>query len=69
MNEVPVPNTEPPVAEAYQLSVPALAVAPKVTVPGSQREPGVVDVTVGVVLTVAITGDLDEVQPEAVAST
>ena len=46
VNEVPVPNDVPPVKSAYQLIVPAEAVAPKVTVPGPQTEPGVVPVMV-----------------------
>jgi hypothetical protein len=69
VNEVPVPNEEPPVLAAYQFSVPALAVAPKATVPTSQRLAGVVVETDGVVFTVAITADLAEVQPVFVAST
>jgi hypothetical protein len=38
VNDVPVPKLVPPVAAAYQLMVPALAVAPKVTVPVPQRQ-------------------------------
>ena len=49
---VPVPIEVPPVGAEYQLIVPALAVASKVTVPVSQREPSVVPVIVGMVLTV-----------------
>ena len=56
VNEVPVPNDEPPVDAAYQFNAPALAVAPRVTVPASQRAPGVVVLMEGVVFTVAITG-------------
>lgn len=52
---VPVPNDVPPVAAAYQLIVPADAVAPSVNVPASQRDAGVVPVIVGSVLTVAVT--------------
>jgi hypothetical protein len=55
VKEVPVPNDEPPVDAAYQLIVPAEAVAPNVTVPVPQREPGVVPVMVGMVLTVMVT--------------
>ena len=70
VKEVPVPNEEPPVDAAYQLIVPADAVAPNVTVPVPQREPGVVPVMVGAVLTVAVTAVLEAVvQPFAVAST
>ena len=69
VNEVPVPNELPPVEEEYQFNVPALVVAPSVTVPASQREAGVELVIVGVVFTVAVTGVLEEEQPVAVAST
>lgn len=47
VNEVPVPKELPPEASAYQLIVPAEAVAPRVTVPDPQREPGKVFVIVG----------------------
>ena len=67
---VPVPSDVPPVDTEYQLIVPALAVAPSVTVPGPHLSPGVVPVIVGMTLTVAITAVLDAVvQPLAVAST
>jgi hypothetical protein len=66
---VPVANEEPPVEAAYQFKIPALAVAPKATVPASQRLPGVVVLTVGVVFTVAMTADRAEVHPVLVAST
>jgi hypothetical protein len=69
LKDVPVPRTEPPVEAAYQFNVPVLAVAPRVTVPASQREEGVVEVMVGVVFTVAITAILAEVHPFSVAST
>ena len=70
VNEVPVPSDVPPVAAAYQFKVPALAVAPKVTVPVPQRLAGVVAVTVGMAFTVAITAVLVAVvQPVLVAST
>ena len=70
VKEVPVPNDEPPVAAAYQLMVPAEAVVPNITVPVPQREPGVVPVMVGEVLTVAVTAVLEAViHPFAVAST
>jgi hypothetical protein len=42
VKEVPVPSESPPVEAAYQLMVPAEAVAPSVTVPGPHREAGVV---------------------------
>ncbi len=70
INEVPVPNDVPPVKAAYQFNVPALAVAPNVTVPVPQTEPGVVPLTVGIALTVATIALLATVvQPLAVAST
>ena len=69
MKLVPVPRDVPPVAAAYQLIVPALAVAPNVTVPVPHLEPGVVPVIVGIALTVAITAVLVAVvQPLIVAS-
>jgi len=49
---VPVPNDEPPVKPAYQLTVPAEAVAPKVTVPVPQFDAEVVPVMVGKTFTV-----------------
>ncbi len=67
---VPVPSDEPPVEAAYQLIVPALAVAPNVTVPVPHLEPGVVLVMVGMALIVAVTDVLVAVvQPVFVAST
>ena len=70
VNEVPVPNDDPPLDAAYQLIVPADAVAPKATVPVPQREPSVVPVIVGVTVTVAVTEVLAAVvQPLSVAST
>ena len=55
VNDVPVPNDEPPVTAAYQFNVPALAVAPKVTVPVPHTEPGVVPLTVGIAFIVITT--------------
>ena len=70
VNDVPVPSDEPPDEAAYQLIVPAEAVAPNVTVPDPHLEPGVVPVMVGIVFTVAVTAVLEAVvQPLAVAST
>jgi hypothetical protein len=69
VNEVPVPRLEPPVLAEYQFKVPALAVAPKTTVPVPQRLPGVVEEIVGVELIVAVTDVLPEVHPPFVAST
>ena len=67
---MPVPSELPPVAAAYQLMVPALAVAPNVTVPVPHLESGVVPVMVGTVFTVAITAVLvSVVHPLSVAST
>ena len=70
MNEIPEPSEAPPVAAAYQLIVPAEAVAPRVTVPDPQTDPGVVPVIVGIALTVAVTAVLAAVvQVPRVAST
>ncbi len=67
---VPVCNDDPPVELLYQLIVPLLALAPKVTIPASHLDNGVVLVIVGVVFTVATIAVLDdEVQPLFVAST
>jgi len=66
----PVPRDAPPVEAAYQLIVPAEAVAPRVTVPVPQFELGVVPVMVGIALIVATTAVLlAVVHPDAVAST
>ena len=54
VNEMPVPREDPPVEAAYQLIMPELAVAPKVTVPVPQRLPGVVDVIDGGGFTVIV---------------
>ena len=65
----PVPRDAPPVRSEYQLMVPALAVACKLTVPVPQLEPSVVPVMVGMSLIVAVTAVLvDVVQPSFVAS-
>ena len=70
VNEVSVAKLVPPVAAAYQLIAPALAVAFSVTVPAPQRLAGVVAVTVGIAFTVAMTAVLVAVvQPVLVAST
>ena len=67
---MPVANDDPPLDAAYQLIVPADAVAPKATVPVPQREPPVVPVIEGVAVTVAVTEVLDPVvQLLSVAST
>ena len=49
---MPVETAEPPVDAVYQLTVPALAVAPKVTVPEPHLLLGVVAVIVGAVVVV-----------------
>jgi hypothetical protein len=69
VNVAPVPREGPPVGEPNQFNVPALAVAPMVTVPASQRTLLVVDVIVGIGLIVAITAVRAEVQPLFVTST
>lgn len=70
MKLVPVPKEEPPFIVAYQLIVPPLAVAPKLTVPVPHRLPGVLPVIVGIAFTVATTAVLlAVVQPFWVAST
>ena len=46
---IPVPKLAPPVAAAYQFMVPALATAPKVTVPVPHLDAGVELVIVGTV--------------------
>jgi hypothetical protein len=51
---VPVPSEAPPVEAAYQLIVPALAVAPSITVPVPHLDPGVVPVIVGIAFTVNV---------------
>jgi hypothetical protein len=67
---MPVPSDAPPVEAAYQFIVPALAVAPSITVPVPHLDPGVVPVIVGMALTVAMTAVLVAVvQPLFVAST
>lgn len=61
---VPVPKLVPPVEAAYQLIVPEEAVAPKVTVPASQRDASVVPVILGdgVMLTTS-PAEVDEQLP------
>ena len=51
---VPVPMLEPPVGFAYQLIVPAEAVAPRITVPVPHILPGVVPIIVGTAFTVSV---------------
>ena len=52
--EVPLDSDEPPVDAPYQYTVPSDAVAPSVTAPVPQFEPGVVPVMVGVAVTVNV---------------
>ena len=59
----------PPVDVAYQIVLPALAVAFNVTEPAPQRLAGVVAVIVGVVFIVAITAVLVELQVALTVST
>ena len=67
---MPVFSIRPPLDAEYQLIVPALALAPNVTVPVPQFDPGVVDDMVGIVLIVALTAVLlAVVHPLEVAST
>ena len=66
---VPVPRVSPPVGSEYQLMVPALAAACKLTVPVPQMDPSVVPEMDGMALIVAVTAVLvDVVQPSFVAS-
>jgi hypothetical protein len=65
-----VPKIVPPVAAAYQLIVPALAVALNVAVPVPHMDAGVLAVMVGISFTVAVTAVLVAVvHPFEVAST
>lgn len=64
VKDVPVPSELPPVEAAYQLMVPALAVAPNVTVPVPQRDAVVVPEIEGTVLFVITTSSVEGVQPE-----
>lgn len=67
---VPVPKLDPPLEVAYQLMVPALEVALKLTIPVPHRLPSVVAVIVGIALIVAVTGVLEvDVHDPLVTST
>ena len=55
LNVVPVPKEEPPEAAAYQLIVPAEALAPRLTTPDPHLELSVVVFIVGVLFIVAVT--------------
>ena len=61
----------PPLDAEYQLIVPALALAPKVTVPVPQFDPGVVEEIVGAAALIVAVMDvlLAVVHPPDVAST
>jgi hypothetical protein len=49
-----VNNGDPPVADAYQITLdPEVATALKATVPVPQRDPGVVDVMLGLFIEIA----------------
>ena len=64
---VPVPKLDPPVEVAYQLIVPADAVAPKPTVPVPHRDADVLPLIAGMVFIVAVTAVLVPViQPVAI---
>jgi hypothetical protein len=70
VKDIPTATDAPPVLAVYQFMVPALAVAPKLTVPGPHLEFGDVPVIMGLVVTVAVTADLaGVVHPVFVAST
>ncbi len=69
VNEVPVASEAPPVEAANQSNVPADAVAPSVTVPVPQMAAGVVEVMEGMVLIVAVTAVLAELQAPSTVST
>ena len=61
---VPVAKLVPPVAALYQLIVPALAAAVKLTVPVPQRLAGVLEVMVGIAFTTIATAvDVSEQLP------
>ena len=70
VNVFPDPRLVPPVRDEYQFMVPSEGVALSTTVPVPHLLPGVVDVTIGIAFTVAITGVLVVVvQPFSLAST
>jgi hypothetical protein len=66
----PVPSDAPPVDAAYQLIVPAEALAPNATVPVPHLLAGVFPIMVGIAFTVAAIDVLEAVvHPVLVAST
>jgi hypothetical protein len=68
VNDVPLPNTNPPIEEEYQLTLPAVDVADKITVPLSHILAPAVALILGVILTVAVTRVREEFVHEAVAT-
>jgi hypothetical protein len=68
VKDVPVPNEVPPDGAAYQFRVPPLAVAPRVRVPASHLEAGVVEFIIVAPMTAVIAIRAD-VHPPIVAST
>ncbi len=60
---VPVPKLDPPLDTSYQLMVPELAVAPKLKVPASHRDAGVVVAIVGCAFTVNTTEEVTAEHP------
>ena len=69
-NDEPLPKLLPPDEDANQFMLPALALAPNVTVPESQRLADVVPVMPGIGFIEAVTAVLvGLVQPFKVAST
>lgn len=66
---LPVANNVPPDGKLYQLNVPELATAEMVNESPLQIVAGVVEVTEGLALTVAITGVLTDVQLPFAAET
>ena len=65
MKLVPVPKLDPPLDTSYQLMVPVLAVAPKLKVPASHRDAGVVVAIVGCAFTVNTTEEVTAEHPPA----
>ena len=70
MYELPAWKAVPPDEVVYHITLPALAVALRLTVPVPQRVSGVVEVIVGMILIEAITALLEvETQPLLLDST
>jgi len=68
VNDVPLPNINPPIDEEYQLTVPEVEVADKITAPLSHMDAPAVALILGVILTVAVTRVREEFVHEAVAT-